>query len=174
MGMLWEKNKCLTVSSQCHGQRLMQVILILENPWRQNLFAFYKYFLARRETSHHQNITIKYMIYIYIYVHSHLKPRVIMFHRLFSWISYGSIFLGVLNEFIFHGPNPNLHRRKVSEPLGGCKHSSERWGPMFNHASTYLEFVLLLSYLLVRICSVMWKVCTIRVHLYDIHPHWPY
>ena len=47
-----------------------------------------------------------------------------MIHHLFSWISYISIFLGVLkimNHISPTGrPNPNLHSRKVNEPLCGC------------------------------------------------------
>ena len=93
------------------AKKWMQVILILENQERPIVFAFYKYLLARRK-----NTPTK--------LYSQDDTWFMMIHHLFSWISYISIFLGVLkimNHISPTGrPNPNLHSRKVNEPLCGC------------------------------------------------------
>ena len=90
-----------------------------------------------------------------------------MIHHLFSWISYISIFLGVLkimNHISPTGrPNPNLHSRKANEPLRGCARIVQTNGGGW--CSTMYTFLNKLIYPFLKISSV---------NVYDIRPHWQY
>lgn len=76
------------------AKKWMQVILILENQERPNVFAFYKYLLATPKK---------------LYSHPQDDTSFMMIHHLFSWISYISILLGVLK--IMNHISPTLGDR---------------------------------------------------------------
>lgn len=141
----------------------MQVILILENQERPNVFAFYKYLLATPKK---------------LYSHPQDDTSFMMIHHLFSWISYISILLGVLK--IMNHISPTLGDRIQTCTAG---RSTSPWAvalALFKRTAgadvqPCIQFLnkLILSVFKNIFCKRLCENST-NMHGYDIRPHWQY